>query len=304
MRGRIVVTIKNLEVKYGKQIALCIKSPITFEAGDRVGIIGSNGAGKTTLVKSMLGLTNYNGTIHTNLKPEEMSAHMQENNYVETMAVKYIIEAILNTKIKRNKVLQDLIAFFNFEACLNKKFSALSGGQKQRLTIILVLIQDAPLVFFDEVTSGLDFETRQQLMNKITQWYENKEVTICIVSHYYEELEKLANKILILDNGKVVDFGSKEALFKKYCGKSTITIENTKRNEELTRSLPKILAPDHLIAISCLNLEKELEIVKLLIDENVNFKRSNSDIEIMSINAKARFNEELQGGASDECKAI
>ena len=299
-----MVTIKNLEVKYGKQIALCIKSPITFEAGDRVGIIGSNGAGKTTLVKSMLGLTNYNGTIHTNLKPEEMSAHMQENNYVETMAVKYIIEAILNTKIKRNKVLQDLIAFFNFEACLNKKFSALSGGQKQRLTIILVLIQDAPLVFFDEVTSGLDFETRQQLMNKITQWYENKEVTICIVSHYYEELEKLANKILILDNGKVVDFGSKEALFKKYCGKSTITIENTKRNEELTRSLPKILAPDHLIAISCLNLEKELEIVKLLIDENVNFKRSNSDIEIMSINAKARFNKELQGGASDECKAI
>lgn len=299
-----MVTIKNLEVKYGKQIALSIKSPITFETGDRIGIIGSNGAGKTTLVKSILGLTNYNGTIHTTLKPEEMSAHMQENNYVDTMAVKYIIEAILNTKIKSNKVLQELISFFNFEECLNKKFSTLSGGQKQRLTIILVLMQDAPLVFFDEVTSGLDFETRQQLMNKITQWYENKEATICIVSHYYEELEKLANKILILDNGKVVDFGSKEELFKKYCGKSTITIENTKRNEELTMKLPKILAPEHLIAISCSSEDKELEIVKLLIDENINFKRSNNDIEIMSINAKASFNAEVGGGTSDEYKAI
>ena len=299
-----MVTIKNLEVKYGKQIALTIKSPITFEAGDRIGIIGSNGAGKSTLVKSILGLTNYNGTIHTNLKPEEMSAHMQENNYVDTMAVKHIIEAILNTKIKSNKVLRDLISFLNFEECLHKKFSTLSGGQKQRLTIILVLIQDAPLVFFDEVTSGLDFETRQQLMNKITEWYENKGATICIVSHYYEELEKLTNKILILDNGKVVDFGSKEDLFQKYCGKSTITIENTKGNEELTRSLPKILAPDHLIAISCLSENKELEIVKILIDENINFKRSNSDIEIMSINAKARFNGELEGGASYEFKAI
>lgn len=299
-----MVTIKNLEVKYGKQIALSIKSSITFEAGDRIGIIGSNGAGKTTLVKSILGLTNYNGTIHTTLKPEEMSAHMQENNYVDTMAVKYIIEAILNTKIKSNKVLQELISFFNFEECLNKKFSTLSGGQKQRLTIILVLMQDAPLVFFDEVTSGLDFETRQQLMNKITQWYENKEATICIVSHYYEELEKLANKILILDNGKVVDFGSKEELFKKYCGKSTITIENTKRNEELTMKLPKILAPEHLIAISCSSEDKELEIVKLLIDENINFKRSNNDIEIMSINAKASFNAEVGGGTSDEYKAI
>jgi ABC-2 type transport system ATP-binding protein len=299
-----MVTIKNLEVKYGKQIALSIKSPITFEAGDRIGIIGSNGAGKSTLVKSILGLIHYNGTIRTSLKPEEMSAHMQENNYVDTMAVKHIIEALLNTKIKGNKVLQELISFFNFEGCLNKKFSALSGGQKQRLTIILVLIQDAPLVFFDEVTSGLDFETRQQLMNKITEWYENKGATICIVSHYYEELEKLSNKILILDNGLVVDFGSKEELFKKYCGKSTITIENTKINEELTRCLPKILAPKHLIAISCLSESKELEIVKVLIEENINFKRSNSDIEIMSINAKARFNGKLQGGAPYEYKAI
>jgi ABC-2 type transport system ATP-binding protein len=299
-----MVTIKNLEVKYGKQIALSIKSPITFEAGDRIGIIGSNGAGKSTLVKSILGLINYNGTIHTSLKPEEMSAHMQENNYADTMAVKHIIEALLNRKIKGNKVLQELISFFNFKGCLNKKFSALSGGQKQRLTIILVLIQDAPLVFFDEVTSGLDFETRQQLMNKITEWYENKGATICIVSHYYEELEKLSNKILILDNGLVVDFGSKEELFQKYCGKSTITIENTKTNEELTKNLPKILAPKHLIAISCLSESVELEIVRVLIEKNINFKRSNSDIEIMSINAIARFNGELKGGATYEYKAI
>ncbi|SHH73129.1 ATP-binding cassette domain-containing protein [Clostridium grantii] len=299
-----MVTINNLEVKYGQQIALSIKSPITFETGDRIGIIGSNGAGKTTLVKSILGLTNYNGRIQTNLKPEQMSAHMQENNYVDTMAIKYIIEAILNTKIKSNKVLQELISFFNFENCLNKKFSALSGGQKQRLTIILVLIQDTPLVFFDEVTSGLDFETRQQLMNKITQWYENKEATICIVSHYYEELEKLASKVLILDNGEVVDFGTKEQLFQKYCGKSTITIENNKRNEELSKNLPKIIAPEHLIALSCLNENKELEIVKVLIEQNINFKRSNNDIEIMSINAKARFNGELKGGISNEYKAI
>ncbi|MGH4124751.1 MAG: ATP-binding cassette domain-containing protein [Clostridium sp.] len=299
-----MITIKNLQVKYGKQIALSILSPITFEIGDRIGIIGSNGAGKSTLVKSILGLTNYNGTIHTSLKPEEMSAHMQENNYVDTMAIKHIIEAILNTKIKSNKVLQELISFFNFEQCLNKKFSTLSGGQKQRLTIILVLIQDAPLVFFDEVTSGLDFETRQQLMSKITEWYENKSATICIVSHYYEELDKLANKILILDKGQVVDFGSKKELFQKYCGKSIITIENNKRNEELTRPFPKIMAPKHLIAISCTSEKNELEIVKLLIDENINFKRSNNDIEIMSINAKARFKVELEGGANDEYKAV
>ena len=221
-----------------------------------------------------------------------MSAHMQFNNYVDTMAVKHIIEAILDTKIKNNKELQELINFFDFNPCLNKRYSALSGGQKQRLTIILVLIQDAPLAFFDEVTSGLDFETRQQLMSKIEEWYRNKNTTICIVSHYYEELEQLTNKILILEKGRVVDFGDKEELFRKYCGKSIIILANNDKNIEITKNFRKIKSPDHLIAVSCMSIEEELEVAKLLIENDISFKRSNSDIEIMSINAKNKAKSE------------
>lgn len=297
-----MITINNLEVKYGKEVALLIKSPIKFEAGDRIGIIGSNGAGKTTLVKSILGLINYNGSINTNIRPEDISAHMQSNNYVETMAVKHIIEAVLDTKIKKNKKLQELINFFDFDKCLNKKYSALSGGQKQRLTIILVLIQDSPLVFFDEVTSGLDFETRQQLMSKIEEWYRNKNTTICIVSHYYEELEQLTNKILILESGRVIDFGSKEELFKKYCGNSIITLSNTSENIEITKNFRKIKSPKHLIAIPSFSIEEELEISKLLIEKDISFKRSNSDIEIMSINAKSKNEVYQKDGETLESK--
>lgn len=297
-----MITINNLEVKYGKEVALLIKSPIKFEAGDRIGIIGSNGAGKTTLVKSILGLINYNGSINTNIRPEDISAHMQSNNYVETMAVKHIIEAVLDTKIKKNKKLQDLINFFDFDKCLNKKYSALSGGQKQRLTIILVLIQDSPLVFFDEVTSGLDFETRQQLMSKIEEWYRNKNTTICIVSHYYEELEQLTNKILILESGRVIDFGSKEELFKKYCGNSIITLSNTSENIEITKNFRRIKSPKHLIAIPSFSIEEELEISKLLIEKDISFKRSNSDIEIMSINAKSKNEVYQKDGETLESK--
>lgn len=297
-----MLTINNLEVKYGKEVALLIKSPIKFEAGDRIGIIGSNGAGKTTLVKSILGLINYNGSINTNIRPEDISAHMQSNNYAETMAVKHIIEAVLDTKINKNKRLQDLINFFDFDKCLNKRYSALSGGQKQRLTIILVLIQDSPLVFFDEVTSGLDFETRQQLMSKIEEWYRNKNTTICIVSHYYEELEQLTNKILILENGRVIDFGSKEELFKKYCGNSIITLSKTSENTEITKDFRKIKSPKHLIAIPSFSIEEELEISKLLIEKDISFKRSNSDIEIMSINAKSKNEVYQKDGETLESK--
>jgi ABC-2 type transport system ATP-binding protein len=294
-----MVRINNVQVKYGDHLALSIKKPIVFEQGDRIGIIGSNGAGKSTLVKSILGLTDYQGSIVTDLSPEEIGVHMQYNHYATTMAVKHIIEAVLNTKIKKNKKLQELISFFDFEDCLNKKYSALSGGQKQRLTIILVLISDTSLVFFDEVTSGLDFETRQRLMSKLEEWYRDKNTTLCIVSHYYEELEQLVNKLLILENGQVIDFGSKVDLFQKYCGKTVITIENNERNAELAKGLTQIEAPRHLIALSCENMDTEKEITALLIQEDINYKRSNNDIEIMSINAKAKFYKEKSGGVKN-----
>jgi ABC-2 type transport system ATP-binding protein len=284
-----MVTINQIKVNYGNQIALSINSPISFKAGDRIGIIGSNGAGKSTFVKTILGLTNYQGNITTDLQPEEMAVHMQYNNYANTMAVKHIIEAVLYTRIKKNKLLQDLITFFDFEECLNKKYAALSGGQKQRLTIILVLIQDSPLVFFDEVTSGLDFETRQKLMSKLVEWYSNKSTTLCVVSHYYEELEQLVNKLLILERGQVVDFGSKDELFRKYCGKTVITLVNSEKNQVITSKLPKLAAPAHLIALSCHNNEEENQVTEMLIKEDINFKRSNNNIEIMSINAKLSF---------------
>ena len=292
----MLVGIENLKVQYGNQTALCINTPVVIEEGDRIGVIGSNGAGKSTLVKSILGLAPYVGNITTNLTRGQMAAHMQFNEYVSTMAVKHIMEAILNTKIKKNEKLKQLIAYFEFESCLNKKYQVLSGGQKQRFTIIMVMMQDAPLTFYDEVTSGLDFETRQKLMKKLAEWYKGKDNALVVVSHYYEELEQLADKILILEKGQVVDFGKRDELFQKYCGNAIIILENTELNQRLTKDLKKLDAPGHLLAISCRESGEEERFISLLIQHNVNFKRSNNDIEIMSINAKRNFNHKVTLG--------
>lgn len=295
----MLVTIENLKVQYGKQTALSITEPIVIEEGDRIGVIGSNGAGKSTLVKSILGLTSYEGVISTHLIPEQMAAHMQFNEYVSTMAVKHIMETLLNTKIKNNQKLQELISYFEFEGCLGKKYQALSGGQKQRFTIIMVMMQNTPLTFYDEVTSGLDFETRQKLMEKLVDWYKGKDNALVVVSHYYEELEQLADKILILEKGEVVDFCTQKDLFQKYCGNAIVILDNTIENRELTKEFKRLDAPNHLIAISCTDGKEEEKLISLLIEKNVNFKRSNNDIEIMSINAKKRFQEE-KGGMTNE----
>ena len=295
----MLVTIKNLQVYYGRQLALEIDRPLEINKGERIGIIGSNGAGKSTFVKTMLGLTSYKGRIQTELKPEQMAAHLQFNDYVSTMSVRHVLETLLDTSISKNSRLQELITYFEFEECLKKHYKSLSGGQKQRLTIIMVMMQDAPLTFYDEVTSGLDFETRQRLMERLLKWYEGKSNTLCIVSHYYEELELLANKLLILDQGKVVDYGEKETLFRKYCGNSIITLDAGEEHERLTEPYRKFEAPSHLIALACRGKTEEEDIAKLLIRNNVNFKRSSSDIEIMSINAKKAYYQERGNGGVD-----
>lgn len=284
----MLLTIKQLQVKYGDQIALQIDESINFEKGERIGVIGSNGAGKTTLVKALLGLVSYQGKVITQLKPEQMAVHMQSNSYVITMPVKRIMETILNTSIRENKELQELIDFFEFGPCLPKRYNALSGGQKQKFTIIMVMMQKAELTFYDEVTSGLDFETRQKLMEKLVEWYQDKEESLVIVSHYYEELEQLADRILLLDQGRVVACGGVKELFRKYCGDAVYILENSLKNRELTKEFRTLRSPDHLIALSCRNQEEERRILSLFVEHDVNFKRSNSDIEIMSINAKAK----------------
>lgn len=290
----MLLSIENLTVRYGADTALSIDSPIQIEEGDRVGVIGSNGAGKTTLLKAILGLVPYQGVIRTGLRPEEMAVHMQFNEYTDAMPVRHIMEAVLGTRIARDRKLQELIAFFEFEDCLRKKYSKLSGGQKQRFTIIMVMMQEAALTFYDEVTSGLDFETRQRLVEKLVEWYRGKRESFLMVSHYYEELDQLAQKLLILERGLVLDYGPKEELFRKYCGRAVIVVNHCEENEKLLSGFRRLAAPAHLIALSCESAETERKITDLLQENDVNYKRSNNDIEILYTNAKA-----AKGGNSD-----
>lgn len=278
-----MLTIERLKVEYPSLVALDITEPIEILPTDRIGVIGSNGAGKTTFIKACLGLTNYQGKIVSSVKPEEMAVHMQFNEYIDTVSCKTIMEAILGTNYKIDKKLQELVQFFSFEDNLKKKFKDLSGGQKQRFTLILVLMQDAPITFFDEVTTGLDFETRRALIQKILKWYENKQSAILFVTHYYQELELLTNKLLILHQGKVVAFDSHKALFKKYCGHSVITFDENSQLE--LAGYRQILAPEKTIAIACENQTQELELSSYLINQGMNFSRSNQDIELMTLNA-------------------
>ena len=116
-----------------------------------------------------------------------------------------------------------------------------------------------------------------------------------MVSHYYDELERIADKLLILEKGFVVDFGGTDELFLKYCGKSIMTIENTEFNRSLTANFKTIESPRHLLSFSCLDGTAETELPPYLSKNNVNYRRSNRDIESIFTVAVRRFYEKKGG---------
>ncbi len=254
-----------------------------------IGIVGSNGAGKTTLINAIIGMVKYKGVIENSVKYSDIAVHLQSNGYNEVVSIKTIIETIINDSIKNNQKIRDLIEFFEFEHCLKKKFKNLSGGEKQKLTIILIIMQDAPLTIYDEVTSGLDFETRRNLMVKLNEIYKDSENTMLLVSHYYEELESLVDKILLLDKGDLICYGKVDELFKRFCGESIVIIPKNKVTEKATENYKKIVSPADQIVLSFNDKEEEKMVIDRLISEKIEFSLKYHDIEIMTLNAKSEF---------------
>ena len=288
-----MIDINQLSVHYQNNRALDIREAIHIGAGERIGIIGSNGAGKTTLIKAILGSVPSRGSIRLGIPQHRIAVHMQQNEYSSAVRVRCVMEAILGCTLEQHPAAWELIRFFDFETSLKKRFSQLSGGQKQRLTLILVMCADSPLTIFDEVTSGLDFETRQRLVAKLSDWYRGRTNTLLLVSHYYEELEQLADKLLYLEHGRLVAFGEKHDLFQKYCGRAVLIADRTKQAERMAGDWPRLAAPGHLLALRCDSEADEARLTERFRQANLNYKRSNNDIEIMTLSAKAAWQHQM-----------
>lgn len=286
-----MIRLEDVRVKYKDKLALDMDGEIIFEDGEKVGIIGSNGAGKSTLIKAILGLVNYEGRIFDEIPKEEIAVHMQFNAYSTYVKTRDIIQMVVKGRIEDDENLLNLIEFFDFNKLLDKRFDQLSGGEKQKMTLILVMWQNSPVTIFDEVTTGLDFVTRQSLMKKLVSYYENKNTSLLLVSHYYEELEQICDKLLYLDQGRVLFYGEKEALFKKYCASSVILADKNEVTESLIGEEIRLAAMENKIAAGFDNIEDEKRLIEKLLMANENFQRVKESIELTVLNATAREGE-------------
>lgn len=180
-------------------------------SGECIALIGPNGAGKTTLMNCLLGNKFINsGSIKINsLNPgnqklkEFLNILPQENVVPEKLKVKELlgfIQKLYNNPLTNEEI--DKLLRFN-DSQKDNFASKLSGGQKRLLSFIITLIGRPRLIFLDEPTAGMDTSTRIRFW-EIVNTLKNKGLTIIYSSHYIEEVEHTADRILVLNKGKLV----------------------------------------------------------------------------------------------------
>lgn len=205
-----IIKVKNItKIIKGKNILDDIS--FNVNSGECIALIGPNGAGKTTLMNCLLGNKFINsGSIKINsLNPgnkklkEFLNILSQENVVPEKLKVKELLDFI--QKLYKNPLTNEEIdALLRFDESQKDNFaSKLSGGQKRLLSFIITLIGRPKLIFLDEPTAGMDTSTRIRFW-EIVNNLKNKGLTIIYSSHYIEEVEHTADRILVLNKGKLV----------------------------------------------------------------------------------------------------
>ena len=210
MESKKVIEIKNINKQINKKRILNNISFDIFE-GDCLALIGPNGAGKTTLMNCLVGNKFVDsGSIKiNNLQPtnnklkKSVNVLPQENVVPQKLKVKELIDFV--KKLYKDHLSDEEIDnLLRFDNKLKETFaSKLSGGQRRLLSFVLSLIGKPSILFLDEPTAGMDTSTRIRFW-EIVNTLKNDGLTIIYSSHYIEEVEHTADRILVLNKGELI----------------------------------------------------------------------------------------------------
>ncbi|MGB5972739.1 MAG: ATP-binding cassette domain-containing protein [Nodosilinea sp.] len=224
------VTIQNLKKSYGAVAAVRDVS-LTIEPGEIFGLLGPNGAGKTTTIRCLCTLaTPDSGTL------EVMGVSVVDQPRLVRQYLGYIAQEVALDKVLTGRELLQLqadiyhmpkgvssrridqmIDLLELGEWADKKTGTYSGGLRKRLDLALGLLHQPDLLVLDEPTVGLDIETRSAVWMFLRQ-LRAAGTTILITSHYLEEVDALANRVAIIDQGRVIAAGTPSNLKDKIGG--------------------------------------------------------------------------------------
>ena len=209
----IIAGLRGVTKKYGDVTALN-KVDFSVRRGEIVALLGPNGAGKTTAVRLLLGLTPpTEGTVTVfggdPRNPEnrlQTGAMLQVGRVPETLKVREHID-MFSSYYPNPLPLQEVLEAAGLKGLESKPFGDLSGGQRQRALFALAICGNPDLLFLDEPTVGLDVEARRLLWDEIRKLV-GRGKTVLLTTHYLQEADALANRVVVINRGEIVAQGS------------------------------------------------------------------------------------------------
>jgi lipooligosaccharide transport system ATP-binding protein len=289
-----LIQIRNLVKKFGSFTAV---DGISFSVkqGESFGLLGPNGAGKSSTMR-ILGATSQrtSGDVQILGKDPELHgpqirAHLgvvpQQDNLDEELTCAenlYIYGRYFGLpKNMVTKKLDELLEFAQLAEKKNAKVNSLSGGMKRRLTIARALVSDPDILMLDEPTTGLDPQARHILWDRLFRLKE-KGVTLLITTHHMDEAEQLCDRLIVMDNGKIMAEGSPAGLIKEYSSKEVLEVRfGSDRNAQMVEKLDNLserleVLPDRLLMYTESGEELLAKISALNIHPNTSLVRRSS----------------------------
>jgi ABC-2 type transport system ATP-binding protein len=207
----MTVLARTAEVtrRYGDVLALDRVS-LDIRAGELVGLLGPNGAGKSTLINLFVGLRKQtSGTVEllggSPLDPrvrQGIGVTPQETGLPESLKVGEVVDFV-GSHFPSPADKTELLTRFGLDDLAKRQIGGLSGGQKRRVAVALAFVGNPRMVFLDEPTTGLDVEARRALWDGIRAFHEGGG-TVLLTSHYLEEIEALASRVVVVGHGRVL----------------------------------------------------------------------------------------------------
>jgi ABC-2 type transport system ATP-binding protein len=208
----MIARLENVTKKYGSVVAL---DGVNLSLGPGVtALLGPNGAGKTTAVKLLLGLaradagqvTVAGGDPRRSATREQLGAMMQVARVPETLLVREHIDLFRHYYPEPLSV-EETLATAGLVHLAGRRYGALSGGEKQRVLFALAICGNPSLLLLDEPTVGFDVETRRSFWDQIGTLARSGK-SVLLTTHYLEEADALADRVVVIDHGRIVAEGT------------------------------------------------------------------------------------------------
>jgi ABC-2 type transport system ATP-binding protein len=238
-----VAKLANITKRYGATVALDGLS-LSLRPGEVVALLGPNGAGKSTAVKLLLGLIAptsgaarvFGSDPRETATRTRVGAMLQVARITEALRVREHID-LFRSYYPAPLAVDEIVRIAQLEGIGERRFGELSGGQKQRVLFALALCGDPDLIFLDEPTVGLDIEARRALWRQIRSLSAQGK-TVLLTTHYLEEADALAHRIIVINKGRVISEGTPEEI-KRGSGGRRIRCR-TRLPQEFLEALPGV----------------------------------------------------------------